>query len=91
MTKSTQVPKKQNGGGSQNKSGKKGNNQPRSMTKQHNAILRMKPARPSEHKIKATFTDEEGEEVKELFYTLKDGEPKEILLIFESQLLKLGD
>jgi hypothetical protein len=45
----------------------------------------------NEHKIKATFTDDSGQEMKELIYMYKDDNPKELLLQLETQLLKLGD
>ena len=56
-----------------------------------NVILKIKSAKSNEHKIKATFTDGSGQEVKELIYMYKDGDPKELLLQLEMQVLKLGD
>ena len=60
-------------------------------TRRSKAILKIKRARRSEHTIKATFKDTEGNDVKEYIHAFRDGNPPELLIEFEKQLLKLGD
>jgi hypothetical protein len=44
-----------------------------------------------ETNTKASFKDNEGNDVKEYIHTFRDGDPPELLIEFEKQLLKLGD
>ena len=52
------------------------------------AILKIKQAKENDRQIKATFTDSEGNQVKELILTFRDSDPGELLLELEKQLLK---
>jgi hypothetical protein len=45
----------------------------------------------NEHTVKATFTNIAGREVKENIHTFRDGQPGELLIEVEKQLLKLGN
>ena len=54
------------------------------------AIFTLKPARKPELTIKATFEDKNGDEVKELIYRYDEGDPKEHLILMQSQLLQLS-
>ena len=57
---------------------------------QSKAILKIKQAKENDRYIKANFVDSEGNEVKELIQTFRDGDPGELLLELKKQLLKLG-
>jgi len=59
--------------------------------RQSKAILKIKSACRSEHTIKASFKDNEGNEVKEYVHTFHDGHPPELLIEFEKQLFTLGN
>ena len=88
MTKNDQAQK--SGGYAKNKN--QGRNQgQRSSARQSKAILKIKHAHRSEHTIKASFKDSEGNDVKEFIYTFRDGDPAELLVEFEKQLLAIGD
>jgi hypothetical protein len=63
----------------------------KSTTRQSRAILKIKRAHRSEHTVKASFKDSEGNDVKEPVYTFHDGDQLELLIEFEKQLLELGD
>ena len=54
------------------------------------AILKIKQADENDRQIKATFTDNEGNQVKELIPTFRDSDPGELLLELEKELLKFG-
>ena len=41
--------------------------------------------------IEASLQNSEGNDVKEMIYTFHDGNPPELLIDLEKQLLKLGD
>ena len=73
-----------NGGGNRN-GNKQRQSQPRTK-----AILRMKQSRPNEHKIKATFTNSAGDKVKELLQTYSDGDPKDLLIELEKELIRIA-
>ena len=77
-----------NGNGN-NRNGSKQQNQ-RPSQPQTKAIMRMKRSKKNEHTIKATFTDSAGNEVKELIQTYSDGDPKDLLIEAEKQMVKLG-
>ena len=68
-----------------------GKSQNSKSTRQSKAILKIKRARRREHTIKASFKDNEGNEVKEYIHTFRDGDPPELLIEFEKQLFTLGD
>ncbi len=57
---------------------------------QTRAIMRMTASIPRQEKIKETFKDEEGNDIKEYIDTYKEGDRKENLLVLEKQLLLLG-
>ena len=81
----------QNGGG-RNQSNKRNDSSSNSNpSQQSKAILKIKRAKRSEHQVKATFEDDEGDAVKEMVQTFRDGDPKELLIELEKELLKLGD
>ena len=79
-----------NGDGARNRNNGRNQNQ-KSTTSQSKAILKIKRAKRNEHTIKASFRDSEGNDIKELIYTFRDGDPAELLLEMEKQLLKFGD
>ena len=53
--------------------------------------MRMTASVPRQDKIKETFKDEEGNDIKEYIYTFRDGDPAKFLVEFEKQLLTIGD
>ena len=53
-------------------------------------ILKIKQANKNDRQIKATFTNNEGNQVKELIPTFRDSDPGELLLELEKELLKFG-
>ncbi len=57
---------------------------------QTRAIMRMTASIPRQEKIKETFKDEEGNDIKEYIDTYKEGDRKENLFVLEKQLLLLG-
>lgn len=61
------------------------------MTSQTKAILKIEHANQNKHMIKASFRDSKGNDIKVLIYTFQYGNPTELLLKKEKQLLKLGD
>jgi hypothetical protein len=63
----------------------------KTMTSQSKAILKIKHAHQSEHMIEASFKNSEGNGIKELIYTFRDGDLAELLFKLEKQLLNLGD
>jgi hypothetical protein len=87
MTKNEQSQKSNDG--AKNRSG--GRNHSSKLTSQSKALLKIKRAKRNEHKIKASFKDSEGNDIKEMVYTFRDGDPPELLFELEKQLLKLGD
>lgn len=92
MTKDGRNRSRRNGGNNANANGRSnGRNQSNRSTPQTKAILKIKRAKRNEHQVKATFEDSAGNEVKEMIYTFSDGDPKELLIDCEKQLLKLGD
>ena len=54
------------------------------------AILKIKQADENDRHIKATFTDNEGNQVKELVPIFRDSDPGELLLELEKELLNFG-
>jgi hypothetical protein len=54
------------------------------------AILNIKQYQRNKHQIKATFIGKNGCKVKELIHTFSDGNPKELLIILQRQLITLG-
>jgi len=54
------------------------------------AILKIKQAEENDHQIKSTFTDNKGNQVKELIPTFRDSDPGELLLELVKELLKFG-
>jgi hypothetical protein len=50
----------------------------------------LKPARKPEQTIKATFTDRNENEVKELIYCFDDGDPKDNMVLIITQLFQLA-
>jgi hypothetical protein len=61
------------------------------LTRQAKAILKIKHAQRSEHAIKASFKDIEGNDAKEYVYMFRDSDQPELLIEFEKQLFTLGD
>jgi hypothetical protein len=57
---------------------------------QTKAILKIKQADENDRHIKATFTDNEGNQVKELVPIFRDSDPGELLLELEKELLNFG-
>jgi hypothetical protein len=57
---------------------------------QSKAILKIKQADENDRHIKATFTDNEGNQVKELVPIFRDSDPGELLLELEKELLNFG-
>ena len=88
MTKNEQAQKANEGTKSRN-GGR--NHSSKSTMSQSKALLKIKRAKQNEHKIKASFKDSEGNDIKEMVYTFRDGDPPELLFELEKQLLKLGD
>ncbi|KAL3787430.1 hypothetical protein HJC23_001827 [Cyclotella cryptica] len=88
MTKSEQA-QKANDGAKSKSNGK--NHSSKSTMCQLNALLKNKRAKQNKHKIKASFKDSKGNDIKEMIYTLRDGDPPELLFELEKQLLKLSD
>ena len=66
-------------GGGQGKQAKKPN-RPVTVQVQTRVILKMNASNPNENKIKESFKDDNGNEIKELIHTYKDGDRKENLL-----------
>jgi hypothetical protein len=88
MTKDEQAARNENGNrsnGSKHRSNFSG--APSAHT---NAILKINQAEENDRQIKATFTDNEGNQVKELIPTFRDSDPGELLLELEKELLKFG-
>ena len=63
----------------------------KSATSQSKATLKIKRTNRNKHMIEASFKNCEGNDVKEMIYTFRDGDPPELLIDLEKQLLKLGD
>ena len=81
----------QNGGGRNQSNKHDKSNSNSNSSQQSKAVLKIKRAKPNEHQVKATFEDDEGEEVEEMVQTFRDGNPKELLIKLEKELVKLGD
>ena len=72
-----------------NGNGKKGNSESNSSAQ---AILQIAQPEKDESKcIKATFTDTDGEEVKEYVRTYRNGQPKELLIELLKEVVEYGD
>jgi len=63
----------------------------KSTTNQSKATLKIKRTNRNKHIIEASFKNSEGNDVKEMIYTFRGGDPPELLIDFEKQLLKLCD
>ena len=82
----------QRNGGGRNQSSKRDESNSNSNSSQlSKAVLKIKRMKRNKHQVKATFEDDEGEGVKEKVQTFRDGDPKELLIELEKELLKLGD
>ena len=55
------------------------------------AILKIKQADENDRQIKATFTNNEGNQVKDLIPTYRDSDPEELLLELEKELQGILD
>ena len=62
----------------------------KSMTSQSKATIKIKRTNRNKHMIKSSFKNSEGD-FKEFIYTFCDGDPPELLIDLEKQLLKLSD
>ena len=79
-------------GGNQNhnRNGNSGNGGTQRTSQPTKALLRMKQSKRNDHTIKANFTNGAGDEIKELLQTYSDGDPKDLLIELEKQLIKLA-
>ena len=88
MTRNDKSRSNRNGNG-QNKQVKNAS-RPSDNQVQTRAIMRMTASVPRQDKIKETFKDKEGNDIKEYIDMYKEGDHKENLLVLEKQLLLLG-